>query len=632
MVKKIALYFVFVLLFMIEKPLFLLYHLDIYSVYPFAEWLKVMWYGLPHDLTCAGYVMAIPFLLSIVNVWFRGSWHDVFMRWYLRIILIPILVIFFCDLELYTHWGFRLDSTVLGYLLDNPVDAIAYAPVWAIIVLPFFFAVVWWLLQKALLKFYPKEKEKKEERLPFLSQVLWQTLASVLLCGLLFVAIRGGVTTSTMNVGRVYFSPEMPLNHAATNPMFSFFSSLGKKDLSKQYRFMSDEEAEEAMLELLRMGAESGNNQIAADSLALDSLQNDRVLLNNTRPNILLIIMESICGSTCTSINPDADPEITPNISRLYKESIGFTNFYANSFRTDRGIVSIMASYPGQPNHSVMKDQNKCNNLQHMSKRLGENGYSLQYIHGGDIDFTNKKGFLRAGNIIDIVRDTDFPISDRISKWGVPDGIMYDYTYDVLTSDVVMNSEQPYFKVLQTLSSHEPFDVPYHHLDDPYCNSAAYTDSCLGSFIDRIKATPAWDNLLIMVLPDHCFAKYPATVQNHELARYRIPMIWTGGAIKEPRLINTLASQVDISATLFEQMNIEHDDFNFSKDIMNPSLPHFAFYSFSDGFGFVTDSCAYIQDNKHDGFPLSDSNDPEGKAEKWGKAYLQRLYDDLSQR
>ena len=53
---------------------------------------------------------------------------------------------------------------------------------------------------------------------------------------------------------------------------------------------------------------------------------------------------------------------------------------------------------------------------------------------------------------------------------------------------------------------------------------------------------------------------------------------------------------------------------------------------FSDGFGFVTDSCTYIQDNKRDGFALSDSDDPEGKAERWGKAYLQRLYDDLSER
>ena len=387
---------------------------------------------------------------------------------------------------------------------------------------------------------------------------------------------------------------------------------------------MSDEEAEEAMLELLRLGAKDGE--------AADALQSDRQLLNIDRPNILLVLLESFNASACTAVNPDADPRILPNVSRLYGEGIGFTNFFANSFRTDRGIVSILASYPGQPTYSVMKDQNKCNNMQHLSKRLNENGYSLQYIHGGDVDFTNQKGFLRSGNFIDIVRDTDFPITDRLSKWGVPDGIMFDYTLNLITSEETLSATQPYFKVLQTLSSHEPFDVPFHCLDDPYCNSAAYTDSCLGAFIDSLKVTPAWDNLLVMILPDHCYAKYPETMQNHELAHFRIPMVWTGGAIKSPRIISTIASQIDISATLLNQMGIDHDDFVFSKDIMDPMLPHFAFYSFSDGFGFVTDSCTYIQDNKRDGFALSDSDDPEGKAERWGKAYLQRLYDDLSER
>ena len=625
MKKKIALYFVFVLLFIVQKPLFMLYHWDVFSVYDFSQWLNVIWYGLPHDLTCAGYVMALPFVLTLVDIWIPGQWHVLFMRWYLRLIIIPLLLIFFVDLELYSHWGFRIDSTALGFFLDNPVSAIGYAPVWAIIVFPLVLAVLWWLLQKALIRFYSRDYEYPFD-VPFLNQLLRRSAIAILLCGLLFVAIRGGVTTSTMNVGRVYFSQEMPLNQAATNPMFSFFSSLGKKDLSKQYRFMSDEEAEEAMLDLLRLGVNQGDSTANAFSPI------DRELLNTDRPNILLVLLESFNASACTAINPDADPRILPNVSRLYGEGIGFTNFFANSFRTDRGIVSILASYPGQPTYSVMKDQNKCNNMQHLSKRLNENGYSLQYIHGGDVDFTNQKGFLRSGNFIDIVRDTDFPITDRLSKWGVPDGIMFDYTFNLITSEEALSETQPYFKVLQTLSSHEPFDVPFHRLDNPYCNSAAYTDSCLGAFIDSLKVSPAWDNLLVMILPDHCYAKYPENLQNHELAHFRIPMVWTGGAVKSPRIISTIASQIDISATLLNQLGIDHDDFVFSKDIMDPKLPHFAFYSFSDGFGFVTDSCTYIQDNKHDGFALSDSHDPEGKAERWGKAYLQRLYDDLSER
>lgn len=67
----------------------------------------------------------------------------------------------------------------------------------------------------------------------------------LLMTGLLFIPIRGGFTVSTMNVGKVYFSAEQRLNHAAINPAFSLMESLAKqKDFSKQYRFMEAAEAD----------------------------------------------------------------------------------------------------------------------------------------------------------------------------------------------------------------------------------------------------------------------------------------------------------------------------------------------------------------------------------------------------
>lgn len=662
MIKKIILYLVFVGLFVIERWIFLFYHTDIYGQYETSEWLGVLWHGLPHDLTCAGYVMAVPMLLELVRIWIQGHWHRTVMIWYLRIILIPVLIIFFVDLELYTHWGIRLDATPLIYLQDNPGDAIAQSPKWALIVLPILMIIAWWALEKALSAFYPRRRPGSACRMPSFGQQLGQTGVALLMCGVLFVLIRGGVTTSTMNVGRVYFSDEMPLNHAATNPIFSFFSSLGKhKDFARQYRFMSDSEAAAAIDELNQLArtekeswarhSGGGDDSISAlssvaetDSLETANIAQDGTLLCSLRPNIVLLILESFSGSACNAITPEADEKIMPNVNRMYDEGVGFMNFYANSFRTDRGCASILASYPGQPTNSVMKDQNRCNNLQYLSKRLGEVGYDLQFIHGGDVNFTNMKGFLHAGAITNIIGDTEFPLSDRLSKWGVPDHKMFDFLYDEVIAgidkqnaakaagDTVGEDVQPFLKVMLTLSSHEPFDVEYHHFKDPYVNSVAYSDSCLGAFIDKLKGLPSWDNLLIIALPDHCFAKYPASVQQYEMQRYHIPMFWTGGAVKAPRKVMTYGSQTDLAATLLAQLGVNHDDFNFSHDMMCDTVPHFGFYTWPDGFGFITDSCRYIQDNARDGYPLTGTVDQVGRAERLGKAYLQTLYDDLSRR
>lgn len=55
------------------------------------------------------------------------------------------------------------------------------------------------------------------------------SLVVVVLAGFDFLAIRGGLGASVANVSKVYFSPVPFLNHAATNPVFSFLSSLGDR-------------------------------------------------------------------------------------------------------------------------------------------------------------------------------------------------------------------------------------------------------------------------------------------------------------------------------------------------------------------------------------------------------------------
>ncbi|MBQ0056421.1 MAG: sulfatase-like hydrolase/transferase [Bacteroidales bacterium] len=617
MCKKIIIYFIFVLLFAVGKFGFILYHDDVFAQYTIGQWFDAIWHGLPHDLTSAGYLMALPAVVQLVYIWYsRGQWHGTFMRFWLRLSILLVLINYFSDLVLYGYWGFRLDSTALFYLLDNPVEALGQAEWWMLVLAPIVIFAFWYMLQKMLCMFYPKAGSHFEKPVSAGRRSL-QTVAALMLCGVCFVAIRGGVTTSTMNVGRVYFSTEMPLNHAATNPFFSFFNSLSKKqkDFKKQYRFMDAAEAE-------RLYSQMNTGEVTSASMD--------TLLNVSRPNIVLIIFESFSGAACTGVCEDADPTIMPNVNRMYSEGIGFTNLFANSFRTDRGCASILASYPAQPTYSVMKDQDRCNNLQYLGKRLKENGYDLHFIHGGDVNFTNMRGFLTTGGFEHITGDTDFPITDRLSKWGVPDGPMFSYLYDEIACEE--SADSPFLKVMLTLSSHEPFDVDYHHFDNPYVNSVAYADSCFGSFIDRIRQTPAWDNLLIIGVADHAFARYPEGIQNHETLRYRIPMFWAGGAVTTPKTISTYGSQTDLAATLLAQMGIDHTDFNFSKNLCDSTIGHYAFYTFSDGFGLVNDTACYVQDNSQNGNALSGSSDPTGIAESYGKAYLQTLYDDLAGR
>lgn len=645
--KIIVVYICMIGVFLLETLLFMLYHQDVYGVFSGNDWQQVLWHSLPHDLTVAGYVVALPLVLKLVHYWLPGGWYRTFCVWFFTIMSLPLALLWMVDMELFSYWGFRLDATPLIYLLDSPGETLGQVSWWQYLLLILALVIIVWLVNIVLRKLFPAQpktyshlwREAAAKKSLALRRRIVYTCGGVLLAGFCFVAIRGGVTESTMNIGRAYFSNEMMLNQAAVNPAFSFIYSVSRRqDYGQMYRFMSSEDCELAMQELEELGVRSeklgaDTSFVAADNSSLLTPHfslSEAPHFSLKRPNVLLLILEGFSGKALSALYPDeADPRVMPNLTRLSNEGVFFTRFYANSWRTDRGVASILAAYPAQPKTTVMKEQTKCNHLQYITKSMAEEGYDLEFVYGGDVNFTNMQGFLRAGGIERIYGNTDFPMEQQIQKWGVPDEFMYNFLYD----EIKQQSSSPWMKIALTLSSHEPFDVP-NFLRIPeheFANSLAYADSCLGVFIDRLKADEnLWENLLVIALPDHC-CQYP-DLEMQDPQRYHIPMLWLGGAVLEPRKIEVLGQQTDLAATLLAQLGIDHSEFNFSHDLMANDHRPFAFYDFPDGFGLITDSCQYVQDNQQDGVPLKWSNDPEGKAQRWGRAYLQHLFDDLDKR
>ena len=94
------------------------------------------------------------------------------------------------------------------------------------------------------------------------------------------------------------------------------------------------------------------------------------------------------------------------------------------------------------------------------------------------------------------------------------------------------------------------------------------------------------ENTLFVLVPDHQGA-YPYPIEN-PLDGQTIPLILIGGAIKQPLVVDTYASQIDIAATLLAQLGLPHDEFTFSKNIMNPASPHFAYFTRPNYFGMIT--------------------------------------------
>lgn len=645
MKKKVIIFTAFVLFFALMAVIFMFAYADLFQNYSFTDKLLALAWSLPQSLSVSAWVMLPAFAVGVFYVFIRGDWHRRFMIWYVTLAFLGVLLLTSIDMVLYGFWGFRLDTTPLIYILDDPMAALAESPVWAPFVSGGSMLVFGWLIYQLMRMVYPPRRRGASSRMSRGAEQLREGVLNILLTIACCVLANGGVGSFSYGMSSAYHTDQMPLNHASTNPIYSFFHSLQQQytPFSQQYRFMSDAEATAAYKEL-ESGALNAervveqNLTLDADSTALlpDSLlltpnsslltEQSFSLLTDSTPNILLILFESFSGSACNYLYPEASSNIMPNVNKAMSEGIAFTNFYANSFRTERGMVSVLSAFPGQPTYSLMTDTLRTAKLPYLSRALAvQGGYQTQFIHGGDPTFCGLSQYMRYGGVSKVIGKDHFAQDLQDCQWGVHDEHMFDFVRKE------MSGSQPFFNVMLTLSSHEPFDVPFHRFpDDPYLNSVAYTDYCFGQFLEQVKADSAlWSNLLIIGLPDHCYAQYPAGVQQHDPIRYHIPMFWTGGAVRGHKEIDTMGQQTDLAATLLAQMGLDASAFPFSHDMTDQQAPHYAFYAWPDGFGLLSETASYVQDNNYDSHPLQGSDDPDGKAERMGKAFLQKLYDTL---
>lgn len=625
-------YATFVVLFVLQKPLFLFLEKGS-ATQPvdniFAELPAVIWHGLPLDLSMAGYLSVIPGLLSIAVVWLKRDLVKPIMNIYFIIASLFITCSFVLNASLYPYWKYPLDSTPLFYFFTSPADAIASVSIWqvilSIVILIVLTVGVWFTLQMRGEKRqrysrysygYGGFGSGKRNRFDDFDRHRGRTsIILLLLTGLLFLPIRGGITVSTMNTGQAYYSQNAYLNHSAVNPLFSLLESIThQEDFASQYRFMKDKEADKIFA---MMTSTSDENTYP--------LLNEATFKKGT-PDILIVIMESFANDIMPSMGSYKDVAVC--LDSIAQQSILFTRFYANSFRTDRGMVSILSGYPAQTTTSIMRYPRKTSQLPSIARNLAKyKNYKTTYYYGGDADFCNMRSYLVSQGYQHIISDANFPIEDKLSKWGVPDHIVAARMMEDIKAQ--QNEKRPMLRIFQTSSSHEPFEVPYHRLKDKRLNAFAYTDSVMGAIVREYRKLPRWKNTLIVFVPDHV-GGYKENLNDHDRSRYQIPLILAGGAISRPMKVGIIGSQHDIAATLLGQLGVEHREFTFSKNMMSDATPKFAFFAVNDAFGIVSEENSLIYDNRAKRIVYDKGE--KGFNLKRGQAYLQKLYDDLARK
>lgn len=563
-------YLFWIVLFQLQKLFFILVQYKLMGDISLSDCLQVMAHAFPLDLSVASYITAVLGLLLVVSNWVNVRLIRCISHVFTAVVLAIVVFVLIGDNSTFSFWGYHWDKSIFTFL-QSPKEVLACAVWWQWILVTILFLIWFVACGFVYLKWLKWDKVELESRT---TTRLWQTGVWLLITAFLFLPMRGSVTVSTMNTGRVYFSNNQMLNQAAVNPLFNIIESLSENtfDLNK-YTYMSSVEAQ----------------QLTQQLLPADRWTHTEEVFATQRPNIVLVILESFSTNALDAM---------PNLTRLASEGIYFSNAYSSSYRTDRGIVSLMSAFPGQPTSSLMTVPSKSRNLPQIGKALKQEGYLLNFYYGGDEDFTNMRSYLIDGGFENRVADKDFPLQDRMSKWGAHDHIVLERASYEIRQRYTQYPDNQYFDAILTLSSHEPFEVPFtSDFSHAYLNSVAYTDSCLGAFVDSLKQHPLWDSTIVILSPDHGYP-YPNGIANYNPLRYRIPMAIIGGAVQQPMQVPTLCSQIDLVPTVLHAMGLDINAFPFSKNILDSTQAEFAFYAFNDGFALLTPQDTIIVDAK----------------------------------
>jgi phosphoglycerol transferase MdoB-like AlkP superfamily enzyme len=604
----LALYWLtWILCFQLFRIIFLTYHYK--KTLELGNMLIVQSFrhGLVMDISFASYILVIPALL----ISFTGrhwKWYNKTLTVYSLIISFVIVLMVAIDLELFQAWGFRIDSTSFHYL-ETPAEAFASmgaAPVLPLILL---FLILFFLVSKSLITI-------ESRILPFLkkSNIYLTFVVFLLVAGSLIIPIRGGLQQIPLNESNAFFSAKSFANYAAVNIPWNYSSSVINDSYIKKNPFISFKESE---------AEELTSRLYPPDTARMQIIRNDG------KVNVLIIIWESFTAKVVGSLGGTRG--VTPQFERLAKEGVYFRNIYSSGNRSDKGMVAILSGYPAQPTQSIIKIPTKTASLPSITQVFKSHGYSTSFYYGGETEFANMKSYFLQQGYDHLTDKHDFDKADMNSKWGAHDHVVLNR----LMSDLD-NQKQPFFTTLFTLSSHEPFEVPAktaipgkdtEHL---FLNSHHYTDASIGKFIKVAKTKPWWKNTVVVIIADHGhpLPEKPVGKPNE----FHIPMLWLGGALERKNVIvDSLGSQTDLAKTLLNQLNLPSKTFKWSSDLFAKNRVPFAYFTFTNGFGWVKPQGFIIRDNIGGFITEKNGSLPPAELDN-GKAYLQASFDDYLKR
>ncbi len=571
----IKLFIFWLFYFFINRLFFIANYFGEFSQVITNELLQIVPKSIGLDISFVAYLSAVITLVLFFNTHIVSAKFNSFISkliyWINAFFIVVSALIIGGEISLYAEWRTKLNFAALSHFA-NPSEVFSTATY-----ANYFTMVLAILISVVFVKMYEVFVHQTFVSVKYsVKQFFINLIKLPLVLGVLLLILRGGWQEIPINLSDAYFSKNIIVNDVAVNPNWNLIQNLLKNKSNfkgNPYEKHSKKEVEKYMMELQQIN----------DSTTY--------VLNTKTPNIVFVLLESWSADNVESLG--GLQGITPNFKSLEKEGLLFTEFYSNGWKSDQGMAAIFSSFPVFPYVSIINQTDKARKLPSLNKSLKD--YNSSYFFGGQLTYGNIKGYLLSQGF-DLVKDGDLFTHLPSGALGVHDEYMFSEFKNELEK-----LPQPFMSALFTISSHSPYDFPAEHKlsfdskEDKYVNSVAYTDRCLGDFMQSVKDEEWYANTLFIIVADHSHNS-PVRRRLAEKERFKIPMIWYGDVLKtayKGESWNKLGSHIDITPTLLKQLDIDNTSYKFGTDALNLRNKVVVPYAFPKGHGIIVENGNY---------------------------------------
>jgi len=348
----------------------------------------------------------------------------------------------------------------------------------------------------------------------------------------------------------------------ARNGLHSFAAALRENRLDYE-RFYPTIETRRAFQRARRLLQAGNSRWVSDDPLDL------RRWIDSPEPerhyNVIQITVESLSSSFMGAFgNPDG---LTPNLDRLAREGLLFTNFRATGTRTVRGMEALTLSIPPTPGLSIVRRPHN-EDLFTLGSVLRTRGYDTAFLYGGYGYFDNMNYFF-AHNGYRVVDRAALPAAATTfaTVWGACDEDLLRWSLD--DADRSWAAGKPFFQFVMTTSNHRPYAYPAGRIDLPpgtRAGAVKYTDFAIGQFMRQAARRPWFGNTLFVLVADHCASS--AGKADLPVKKYEIPLIVYNPGLISPRRVDRLCSQIDYAPTLLGLMHWDYESRFYGRDVL----------------------------------------------------------------